>query len=113
MQIHLNAAISQQGLEKNLKYNFLTMFLGFQKLSSTLHLIVVKCLLTVPNNCFYHFKFYPHKKKFEEIKKKTGLIIQINFCIFSSFSKIILCCLFYCKSTMRYYDMCPETQVIG
>ena len=41
-----SVAIGQQGLE-NWKTNFLTMFLGFQKLLSTLHLIVVECQFTV------------------------------------------------------------------
>ena len=42
----ISVAIWQQGSE-NFKNNVLTIFLGFQKLSITLHLIVVECLFTL------------------------------------------------------------------
>ena len=46
------------------------MFLEFQKLLSILRLIVVECLFTVQNNCFYRFKFcFQHKKKFHKQKE--------------------------------------------
>ena len=82
MSIHFNpysasVAIWQQGIEKKI---FFEHVFGIS---------ITVCIIS---------SFVSGTKTSLKKFSKYGLIIQIKFFISSSFSKIILCCLFHCKS---------------